>query len=231
MTNETKDLLFAKDLHYVYEKKSGFFRSNRNIALKGISLYLKRGERLGIIGRNGSGKSTLLKILAGVLSPTRGLVSKNTNENVAICSLNYPLNGNISGRDNGLLNLMLQGANKQLALQQLKHVEEFCELGKFFDSAVRSYSAGMKAKLSFAIAMHTQSQILLLDEVLSVGDLDFREKAKKELHFRMSEKSVIFVSHNLGAVKQICSRVMLLKDGEIIAEGTPPEVMKAYRAQ
>ena len=231
MTNETKDLLFAKDLHYVYETKSGFFRSNCNIALKGISLYLKRGERLGIIGHNGSGKSTLLKILAGVLSPTRGLVSKNTNENAAICSLNYPLNGNISGRDNGLLNLILQGANKQLALQQLQHVEEFCELGKFFDSAVRSYSAGMKAKLSFAIAMHTPSQILLLDEVLSVGDLDFREKAKKELHFRMSEKSVIFVSHNLDAVKQICSRVMLLKDGEIIAEGTPPEVIKAYKAQ
>ena len=197
-------------------------------ALKNISFEVLAGETVGIIGKNGAGKSTILGLLAGVLKPTLGEV--NVHGRLApLLQLGAGFHGELSGRDNILLNGILLGMLKQEVEEQVDSIIEFSELIKFIDQPIRTYSSGMKARLGFSVAVHSEPDILLIDEVLSVGDKDFQEKCiEKMLDFKDSGKTIIFVSHSMKQIEQICERVIWIEQGNIRLSSKPEEVLPVY---
>jgi len=198
-------------------------------ALKDINLSILPGETYGVIGRNGAGKSTLLKILAGVTYPTRGRV-KIRGKAFPMISLNAGLHLELTGREN----IYTLGAVMGLSVSRIKkflpEIEEFCELNEFFDRPVRTYSTGMKARLGFAVAMNIDADVLLIDEVLAMGDLAFRNKCIRRLRtFQNNDgKAVIFVSHNIPYVEAVCDRAMILDKGNAIFTGSARETVAEY---
>jgi lipopolysaccharide transport system ATP-binding protein len=200
--------------------------------LDGLDLELYRGETLGIIGRNGVGKTSMLRVMAGILAPTSGQVYRHPGATASLLTLGLGFKNELSGRDNALLAAMLQGASHEEALSYLDEIQDFSELGPAFDEPVRTYSAGMRSRLGFTTALKTRIDILLVDEVLSVGDASFRAKAEQALGGRIAgEQTVIFVSHMEGQIKSLCDRCIWLEDGRVAMEGEPDDVVKAYRSQ
>lgn len=197
-------------------------------ALKDINLEIKKGEVLGIVGVNGAGKSTLLKILAGVLTPSSGRVNVSGDLN-AILELGSGLKPEMTGRENIRLNLQINGHAKS-GEQLVEEIVAFAELGEHIDQPVKTYSSGMKARLGFGIATSTNPDVLIVDEVLAVGDILFKRKcfAKIEELFK-SGKTVIFVSHSSQSVIEFCDRAILLYDREIIMDDTPKKVTDFYQ--
>lgn len=198
-------------------------------ALRGVDLKFSRGEVVGLIGPNGSGKSTLLRMLAGVIDPAEGSVTRPA-EVSALLEPTGVLNGNLTGRQNGYLYAALSGISREEMAAALPKIEEFAELGMFFDAPVRTYSSGMLARLAFSMATHFKPEVLLVDELLSVGDEHFQKKS----YFRMMkliEKGslVIVVSHHLGFLESACSRAVLLAGGNVEEDGAPGAVLSAYR--
>ena len=195
----------------------------------GVTLSLNAGERLGLLGRNGSGKSTLLRIMARIYEPTSGLVAWAPGVSVSLLSLGLGFRWDLSGRDNALLSCMLLGLSRKDALDSLDRIESFCEINKFFDEPVHTYSAGMRARLGFGTALMNRSPVILIDETLSVGDSFFREKARAALEGElMADRAVVLVSHAEPQIKRLCSRAVLLEGGEISVEGGPKEVLEVY---
>lgn len=182
-------------------------------ALKDISLELKHGETLGVIGRNGVGKTTLLKVIAGIIAPDRGEI-RNAGVSASLLSLQVGFVPLLTGRENAILSGMLLGAPKSRIEQNMDELVAFAELEDFIDEPVSSYSAGMRARLGFSIAMQADPDILLIDEVLGVGDAAFRKKSSEEIQRRIrSNRSVILVSHNTAMMARLCDRVVWIEQG------------------
>ena len=197
-------------------------------ALKNVSFSIADGETVGIIGRNGSGKSTTLKIIAGVYEPTSGVV--NVSGTVApLIELGAGFHPDLTGRENILMNGLLLGMTRQKIRACEQRIIDFAELGEFIDSPIKQYSSGMIMRLGFSIATEVDPEILLLDEILAVGDAAFQEKCMARIDdFRQRGKTVIFVSHSMSAVRKICQRAILIHEGRILADGTPDEVFERY---
>ncbi|MBD51079.1 MAG: ABC transporter ATP-binding protein [Euryarchaeota archaeon] len=197
-------------------------------ALKNISLTLKRGECLGIIGRNGAGKSTLLKIISGLVKPTIGRVSVHGNMQ-ALIELGAGFHPMLTGRENILINASVLGIQRKYIEEKLDEIIDFSEIGDFIDAPIQSYSSGMKVRLGFAVALHMNPDIILIDEVLAVGDARFRRKAQLAMNqFLAKDKAVLFVSHNMHHVLSITDRVIWLDSGCVRLEGETSKVASAY---
>lgn len=197
-------------------------------ALKNINLEIKKGEVLGIVGVNGAGKSTLLKIIAGVLTPTSGRITINGKIN-AILELSTGLKGEMTGRQNIKLNLQINGIEENTK-QITQEIIDFADIGEHIDQPVKTYSSGMKARLGFGLATSTNPDILIVDEVLAVGDVLFRRKCYNRIeNLFKNGKTVIFVSHDTQSVIKFCSRAILLYDREIILEDSPKKVTDYYQ--
>ncbi len=200
-------------------------------ALRDIDLEVKRGETLGIIGRNGAGKSTLLKVLAGVTPPTRGKVEVSGRV-FPMIELNAGLHMELSGLENVRLLGSIMGLSRRKIEVKLPEIAGFCELGDWFDRPVRKYSSGMLARLGFAVAMNIEADVLLIDEVLAVGDAAFQRKCVKSFErLRTSGCTIIFVSHAIRQVERVCGRAVLLDEGRMITIGPSSETAIAYYEQ
>jgi lipopolysaccharide transport system ATP-binding protein len=203
-------------------------RRTRFTALKNISFEVSSGETVGIIGKNGAGKSTILGLLAGVLKPTSGQVTV-AGRIAPLLELGAGFHPELSGRENILLNGILLGMLKRDVEEKRDTIIEFSELEEFIDQPIRTYSSGMLARLGFSVAVHCEPDILLLDEVLSVGDQDFQKKCiEKMLGFKRSGKTIIFVSHSAQQIEEICDRVIWIEKGKVELSGNVEEVLPNY---
>lgn len=203
--------------------------SGQHTVFEGINLTLNKGDRLGIVGRNGAGKSTLLRIMAKIYAPATGTVTWAPGVTVSLLSLGLGFKNELTGRDNAYLAGLLQGLTKNDAKQSLASIETFCELGDYFDEPVKTYSSGMRARLGFATALLNNASVLLIDEVLSVGDKEFREKAKLALEDQFSERrSIVLVSHTDAQIINLCNSAVVLENGGVALEGEANVVLGEY---
>ncbi len=215
-------------LKFFAEGPKAFRRTDMAPAVSNVSLTVRRGELLGLIGRNGAGKSTLLKLISGVSQPSAGKV-KVVGSLFPMIELNAGMNPRFTGRENIYLLAAIMGIKKSLIEERMADIEEFCDLGKFFDMPVRTYSSGMPGRLGFAVAVHADADIVLVDEVLSVGDVNFRERCTTKMEeLRDSGKTLVLVSHNMAAVSTLCSRTIVLDNGEVKFEGATASAIKYY---
>ena len=197
-------------------------------ALEDISLEIKKGERIGIIGPNGSGKTTLLEIIAGITAPTGGTVQTD-GKLVSLIELEAGFHPELTGEENIFLNGMLVGMSKQEIKKKLKKIIDFADIGRFIDTPFYTYSEGMKLRLSFSIVAHTDPDIVLLDENMAVGDQEFRTKSYQRIQeFFNKGKTIIIVSHFLDFVEKSCDRVIWLENGSIMEQGKGKEMVKKY---
>lgn len=202
----------------------------RQHVLKDISFNIKKGEFFGIVGKNGSGKSTLLKILAGIYVPDKGAVKLNGSLTPFI-ELGVGFNPELSGRENVFLNGALLGFSRQEMEAMYGEIVEFAELERFMDQKLKNYSSGMQVRLAFSIAIRARSDILLLDEVIAVGDEAFKRKCNRYFEdVKNSGATVILVTHDMGAVQRFCDRAILLESGKIIKEGEAWEIADEYKS-
>ncbi|RME60798.1 ABC transporter ATP-binding protein [Candidatus Parcubacteria bacterium] len=224
-------LISLKNVAVAYPRRVGFFRVERYWALKNISFDLYGGETLGVIGRNGVGKSTLLRIMAGIIEPDKGEVIIN-NVTVSLLSLQAGFIGHLTGRENAVLSGMMLGLEKKEILSRISEIQDYSGIGDFFDQPVHVYSTGMKSRLGFSIAINIAPDVILLDEVLGVGDVDFKAKSAKLLQERMrSNETFVLVSHNVNRLRELCDRVVWIEDGVVIMQGGANEVLDAYLAE
>jgi lipopolysaccharide transport system ATP-binding protein len=197
-------------------------------ALRGVSFTIQEGERVGIIGRNGAGKSTLLKILSRVIAPSEGR-AEISGRVASLLEVGTGFNGRLSGRDNIYLNAALLGLGRKDVDARLDDIIAFAELGRFIDEPVRHYSTGMRARLGFAVAAHIDPDVLMLDEVLSVGDAAFQQKCLQRVgELTNAERTLLFVSHSVPAVRRFCDRCIWLHQGEVVMDGPVVAVTEAY---
>lgn len=197
-------------------------------ALKDISFTLEEGERIGILGLNGAGKSTLLKVVAGVFKPTEGNVVRK-GKIVPLLELGAGFDKNYTGRENIFLYGAVLGYSREYMESKFDEIVKFSGLGQFIDVPIKNYSSGMKSKLGFSIATIAEPEILILDEVLSVGDAKFRRKSERRIKKMMKEgTAVLFVSHSISQVLRICNKAMILEQGRMVAFGDVEDVAKIY---
>jgi lipopolysaccharide transport system ATP-binding protein len=198
-------------------------------ALRDVSFTVKSGEFFGIIGRNGAGKSTLLKIIAGVFAPTSGTVTFD-GPIAPFLELGVGFQGDLSVKDNILLYGALLGLNRQQIKDRYDWIIDFSGLERFVDAKLKNLSSGMQVRLGFSITVSVERPILLVDEVLAVGDIDFQKKCYDAFqNFKKSGRTIIFVSHDLNAIGKFCDRVILLDKGSIASEGIPEKVLDLYK--
>ena len=235
--------IIAKDIHksfrlpteQAFGLKQAIFNRLRGIkgykeqkVLRGIDLEIKKGEFIGIIGRNGSGKSTLLKILAGTYYPEKGEITINGTL-VPFIELGVGFNPELTGRENVYLNGALLGFSNEEMDAMYDDIWEFAELKDFQDQKLKNYSSGMQVRLAFSIAIRARGDILLLDEVLAVGDAAFQEKCNNYFaDLKDKKQTVILVTHSMENVRKFCNRAVLIENGKIIEEGDPKKVADAY---
>jgi len=199
-------------------------------AVRDVSFTLDKGQTVALVGANGSGKSTLLSLIAKVLRPTRGTLSVE-GQVVPLLALGAGFNMELSGRDNVYLNAMLLGLNRRQIRSRYQQIVDFAELPDFMEAPVKTYSSGMFLRLAFSIAVHTDPDVLILDEVLSVGDERFRARSLQRMEdIRRSGATVITVTHTMSTIKDVCERAIWLRGGEAILDGEPTEVAAAYLA-
>ena len=196
--------------------------------LHDITLDIKKGETVALIGVNGSGKSTLLKIMTKILYPNKGTV-KTYGKLSSLLELGAGFHPDFTGRENIYFNASIFGLSRQEIDKRMDEIIEFSELGAFIDNPVRVYSSGMYMRLAFSIAINVDAEILLIDEILAVGDQHFQEKCFKKLEeLKNSNKTIVIVTHNLQQVNELCSRAIWVQNGVIKLDGNPKEVVKAY---
>jgi len=197
-------------------------------ALKGISVDVKQGECLGIIGKNGAGKSTLLSLILGTIYPTKGGI-KVSQKITPLLDIGAGFHPDLTGRENIIINGVLLGLTKDEVMGRIEDIVSFSGIKEFIDMPVRTYSTGMYLRLAFSVAIHTDPELLIIDEILAVGDEAFQKKSREALLALIKEGvTTIFVSHNLPAVKEICHRAIWLDDGMIRAEGESQKVVEEY---
>ncbi|MDC4251842.1 ABC transporter ATP-binding protein [Clostridium perfringens] len=229
----------VKDLtkkYKLYQKRSerlaNAFGKEKNIkefyALKGVSFEISKGECVGIIGHNGAGKSTLLKLLTGVAFPTSGEIEIN-GRLASMLELGSGFNPELTGMENIYFNGSLNGLTKEEIDGKLKDILEFADIGNFIEQPVKNYSSGMFARLAFAVAINVDPDILIVDEILSVGDVGFQVKCMEKFNeFKKKGKTILYVSHGLGTVKKFCDRAIWLQKGEVVDDGNSVIVVERY---
>lgn len=222
-------IISLQDVGVRYKRSGNVFRKRSYFeALKSINLDIYPGETLGIIGRNGAGKSTLLRLISGVLKPDNGKVI-NRGASVSLLALQAGFDPNLSGRDNAIISGMLQGYPRRTVEEKLNEINEYSELGDFFFEPVRTYSTGMTARLGFSITTIISPDVLLIDEVLGVGDQHFRQKAERTMVAKIqSQQTVILVSHAHHQITRLCDRALLIDNGINYSTGEPKDVVKVY---
>lgn len=231
----------VKDFHLPHEKSNSiktkivkaFDKKDKEVdtqhVLKGVSFDIKKGEFFGIVGRNGSGKSTLLKIISEIYKPTSGSVTVN-GRLVPFIELGVGFNPELTGRENVYLNGALLGFNKEEIAAMYDEIVEFAELEDFMDQKLKNYSSGMQVRLAFSVAIRADADILVLDEVLAVGDESFQKKCYEYFaELKKNKKTVILVTHNMASVLEFCTRAMLVDKGSETEIGTPLEISQVYR--
>lgn len=213
---------------YIIQMIQGRIKHHAFFALKSISIDVKKGEIFGILGRNGAGKSTLLKVVSKVLIPAEGRVWLNGNIS-PLLQLGAGFHPELTGQENIYLNATLLGHPRWEVEDKIEEIINFAEIGEFIEAPLRTYSSGMQARLGFAVATAWQPDILILDEVLSVGDIGFQNKCKQRMEtFRDSGATVLIVSHSIDTVQDLCQRAMWLHHGEIMEMGHADKVCQAY---
>ena len=227
-----KDLVVSyRDIKKFSIRKTLFNREKSSLftAIKGISFDIKKGEIVGICGKNGSGKSTLLRAIAGIFSADKGIISLNGNT-VSLLSIGVGFQRKLTGYDNIFLSGMLLGFSKEQIQEKLDDIIKFSELGKFIYKPVSSYSSGMYSKLAFSITAILETDIMLIDEVLSVGDIAFKEKSYNKMKELINDenRTVVIVSHSSKTLTDLCDRVIWLHEGNIVQDGKPSEVVGEY---
>lgn len=196
--------------------------------VRNISLEVKQGEVLGIIGRNGSGKSTLLKMMAGVFPPDSGIISSRGSVSL-LAGVGVGFHKELTGRENAYLYGALMGRTQTQIDELIDEIRSFAELEHHFDRPIRTYSSGMKSRLGISVATAFKPDLLLIDEVLGVGDASFRKKSEERVKEMIAESgTVVLVSHSLGLLSSICSRIILLENGSIVSSGDPEQTLKDY---
>lgn len=213
-------------------QKSLFRKKQREIifeAVKHVSFAVNEGEILGMIGRNGSGKSTLLRSIAGVFSPNGGVIDLK-GHSVSLMALGVGFKDTLTGRENIVLSGMLLGFTERQIREKMDEIIEFAEIGEFIDRPVRTYSSGMHSKLAFSITAMLETDIMLVDEVLSVGDERFRKKSLDKMNSLILDKkrTVIIVSHNKDTLQELCDQVLWIHDGEVQEIGEPAKILEDY---
>lgn len=206
-------------------KKSSFHDFQ---ALKGVSFEISDGEVVGLIGRNGAGKSTILKIIAGVYQPTEGAV-KVSGHVAGLIELGAGFHPDLTGRENIVINGLLLGLSREKIRKREEEIVEFAELGEFIDSPIKQYSSGMVMRLAFSIATEVDPDILLIDEILAVGDAPFRQKCMARIEEFRKRKTIVYVSHVDTFVRDMCTRAFLVHEGVLLADGPPAEVLAQYQ--
>jgi len=198
-------------------------------AIKNVSFEVEKGKILGIVGKNGSGKSTMLKALANIFSPDSGTIDLHGNS-ISLLSIGVGFQPRLSGRENIYLSGLLLGFSKKQIDDRINEIIEFADLGEFIDRPVKTYSSGMHSKLAFSITAILETDIMLIDEVLSVGDAKFKKKSynKMESLINDTNRTVIIVSHSLGTLKKLCDQVLWLHEGEVKKIGNPDEIIEEY---
>ncbi|MEO9892501.1 ABC transporter ATP-binding protein [Aurantibacter sp.] len=223
-----ESIISLKNVAVSYKQNKSFFRSKKYFALKDITFEVYPGETLGIVGRNGAGKSTLLKLLAGIIRQDKGEVIFNTNS-VSLLSLGVGFDSNLTGKDNSLISGMLLGYKKKEIERLYDEIKDFSGLGDFYDRPVKTYSSGMRSRLAFSIAIFASPDVLLVDEVLGVGDASFKEKAESVLLEKInSNMTVIIVSHSENQVSALANRVVWIDNGSVRKCGPAEEVFPEY---
>lgn len=213
---------------YIFKTIKREIQYNEFWALKNISFTVEKGDRVGILGLNGAGKSTLLKVISGVFKPTEGHVDKH-GKIVPLLELGAGFDSQYTGKENIYLYGAMLGYTKKFIDSKYDEIVEFSELQKFMDVPVKNYSSGMKSRLGFAIATVVEPKILILDEVLSVGDAKFRKKSENKIMSMFdSGVTVLFVSHSLEQVKRLCNKAMILEKGQLIAYGDIEPISEQY---
>ncbi|MDD2644474.1 MAG: ABC transporter ATP-binding protein [Methanobacteriaceae archaeon] len=222
-TDNSLKMMFIRIFNPKKRIKKEFFG-----ALKEVNLNVEKGEVVGIIGANGAGKSTFLKVVSGVMKPTKGSVIVNGKISPMI-ELGAGFDGELTARENIYLNGAILGYSKEFLDEKFEEIVEFSELREFLDVPVKNFSSGMTAKLAFSISTIVEPEVLIVDEILSVGDIKFQKKSKnKMISMIKGGTTVLFVSHTLEQIKSICDRVIWLDHGELIMDGKCKEVCDAY---
>ena len=211
--------------HMLFWKRN---KSEEFVALKNINVKIKKGETVGLIGVNGSGKSTLLKLMTKIIYPTSGKVITH-GKLTSLLELGAGFHQDFTGRENIYFNAAIFGLTRDEIDKRLDDIIEFSELGEFIDNPVRTYSSGMYMRLAFSIAINVDAEILLIDEILAVGDQHFQEKCFNKLEeLKNSDKTIVIVSHNLDQIESLCTRAIWIYDGEVEMDATPEEVIPKY---
>ncbi len=239
--NKEKDIaITVKNLHITYRglKKTSIraiwtkmgSRIEKFHALKGISFEVEKGKILGIIGKNGSGKSTMLRAIAGIFSPDKGTIDLHGNT-ISLLSIGVGFNKKLTGKENIYLSGMLLGFSEEEIKAKEKEIIDFADIGEFMDKPVKTYSSGMYSKLAFAITAILETDIMLIDEVLSVGDAQFKEKSYNKMKELISDenRTVLIVSHSLDTVRELCDEVLWINDGEFMELGPVDKVIPKYQ--
>lgn len=217
--------------HPLTKEERGRVKGGRFLALDGVSFEVRQGQILGIIGRNGAGKSTLLKILSRITGPTRGTI-RVRGRVASLLEVGTGFHPELTGRENIFLNGAILGMTHAEVQRNLDEIIDFAEIGNFIDTPVKRYSSGMYVRLAFAVAAHLEPEILVLDEVLAVGDHRFQRKCMAKIdQASTSGRTILFVSHNMGAIRKLCSRAVLLRAGKLVADGMPDAVITEYLAE
>lgn len=223
-----KPVITVQNVGVRFGYRRSLFRNDAVEALRDVSFNLYQGDSLGIIGRNGAGKSTLLSLLGNIILPDSGRVINN-NVRTSLLALQVGFDPELSGRANALLSGMLLGFRYEDVKANLDKIIAFSELGEFIDKPVKTYSAGMKGRLGFSVALEMNPDVILIDEVLGVGDIKFREKSMAVMKEKLlSDQTIVLVSHSGQIVKNFCNRVIWIEDGISRMEGNSKEVVEAY---
>lgn len=236
-----KDIAITVDnLHITYRglKKTSIRASWKNFgnkielfkALKGVSFEVEKGKILGIIGKNGSGKSTMLRAIAGIFSPDKGDIDLH-GHTISLLSIGVGFNKKLTGRENIFLSGMLLGFSEEEIKAKEKEIIKFADIGEFIEKPVKTYSSGMYSKLAFAITAILETDIILIDEVLSVGDAKFKEKSYNKMKELISaeDRTVVIVSHSLDTITELCDEVLWLHEGKIKKIGQPKKIVDEYK--
>ncbi|WP_270468898.1 ABC transporter ATP-binding protein [Faecalibacillus faecis] len=226
-----------KDFKLVYDKPTTlkericFWKTTKvqkRQVLNNINLDIKKGETVALIGTNGSGKSTLLKLMTKILYPNKGTLETH-GKLTSLLELGAGFHPDFTGRENIYFNAAIFGLTRQEIDKRINEIIEFSELGDFIDNPVRTYSSGMYMRLAFSIAINVDAEILLIDEILAVGDQHFQDKCFAKLkEMKESEKTIVIVTHSLGQVRELCNRAIWIYNGEVRMDGTPNEVVDEY---
>ncbi|MFG0382632.1 ABC transporter ATP-binding protein [Pseudomonas sp. zbq_18] len=214
---DNKPLISAKNVGVYYRQRTGVLRYERFWALRDATFDLRPGETLGVIGSNGAGKSTLLRLIAGIIDPDQGQLYRRPNTIANLLALNVGFKPELSGRENVRFSGLLLGLSRQQIDERIDEIHRYSELKDFFERPVGTYSTGMRARLGFALAIQADPDILLIDEVLGVGDESFRLKSHAAMKGKIaSNKTVVLVSHSMEAIRELCDRVLWLHQGRTV---------------